>query len=88
MKKTWNDFLAYCLERNVTERDFWIFVILGIIGLIIIVWSWIRAVKVAKKYKEIEGSYDFGFFIVPIMLTGFNGILIVMGLVNALYFFL
>lgn len=88
MEKTWEGFLDYCLQRNVTERDFWIFVVLGVIGVSLIVLSWIRAVQDVRYYRKHEegGEAVCLRFLVPGVVTGFIGPLVTMGLVNVMYF--
>ena len=88
MERTWEGFLDYCLQRNVTERDFWIFVALGVIGFSLIVWSWIRAVQDVRYYRKHEegGEAVCMRFLVPGVVTGFIGPLVAMGLVNVIYF--
>ena len=79
---TWNDFLAYLSAHNVTEVDFWIFVALSIIGIIIIIFAW-RAV--IRKDKELP---DMAALICAVALTGFIGPLLLMGLVHLIQFFI
>ena len=72
---TWNDFLAYCLAHNVTEMDFWIFVVLAVLGVAIIVFAW-------RSWAVIPSA-----LICAIVLTGFIGPLLLMGLVHLIQFF-
>lgn len=90
MERTWEGFLEYCMQRNVTERDFWIFVALGVVGVALIALSWIRAVRDVRYYREHgEGREAVWMrFLVPLVVTGFIGPLVALGLVNILYFFI
>lgn len=88
MNKTWNEFLAYCLQRNVTETDLLIFVVLGLVGLSLVVRAWVWAFRSFKSFKREENSTDFLVFAIPTIVTAFVGPLLVMGLVNVAYFFI
>lgn len=78
------------MQRNVTERDFWIFVALGVVGVALIALSWIRAVRDVRYYREHGegGEAVWMRFLVPLVVTGFIGPLVALGLVNILYFFI
>lgn len=80
---TWNDFLTYCLAHNVTEMDFWIFVALAVLGVVIIVFAW-HSWAVIHKEKELP---DAPALICAIVLTGFISPLLLMGLVHLIQFF-
>lgn len=81
---TWNDFLAYCLAHNVTETDFWIFVALSILGIALIIWSWVSWARI-RKDKKIS---DIPSLLCAVMLTGFIAPLLLMGLVHLIQFFI
>ena len=80
---TWNNFLAYCLAHNVTEMDFWIFVALAVLGVILIVWSWVAWARI-RKDKNIPAA---GSLVCAISLTAFISPLLLMGLVHLIQFF-
>lgn len=80
---TWNDFLTYCLAHNVTEMDFWIFVALAVLGVALIVFSWVVWVRV-RKDKRIP---DTAAFVCAFSLTVFILPLLLMGLVHLIQFF-
>lgn len=80
---TWNDFLVYLSAHNVTEVDFWIFVALSIIGIVIIIFAW-RTWAVIHKEKELP---DTAALLCAIALTAFIGPLLLMGLVHLIQFF-
>lgn len=84
---TWNDFLAYCLERNVTERDFWIFVALGVLGVVLIVWRWSVWARV-RKDKTLCDAVAFSAFFYAAVITAFIAPLLLMGLVHLIQFFI
>ena len=81
---TWNDFLIYLNAHNVTEMDFWIFVVLSILGVAIIVFAW-HSWAVIRKEKVLP---DAPALICAIVLTGFIGPLLLMGLVHLIQFFI
>lgn len=81
---TWNDFLAYCLAHNVSETDFWIFVVLSILGTALIIFAW-RTWAVIRKEKQFP---DTAALFCAIVLTGFIGPLLLMGLVHLIQFFI
>jgi hypothetical protein len=81
---TWNDFLIYLNAHNVTEMDFWIFVVLSILGVAIIVFAW-HSWAVIHKEKVLP---DASALICAIVLTGFIGPLLLMGLVHLIQFFI
>ena len=84
MTLTWNDFLAYCLAHNVTERDFWIFVALAVLGVALIAWSWWSWATVRKE-KNIP---DTASLVCAIAITAFILPLLLMGLVHLIQFFI
>jgi hypothetical protein len=81
---TWNDFLAYCLAHNVTETDFWIFVALSILGIALIIWSWVSWARIRKKEKIRAEAI----LLYTIMLTASISPLLLMGLVHLIQFFI
>ena len=81
---TWNDFLTYLNAHNVTEFDFWIFVTLSIIGIVIIIFAW-RVWAVIRKENQIPATAP---LICAIALTGFIAPLLIMGLVHLIQFFI
>jgi hypothetical protein len=80
---TWNDFLAYCLAHNVTEMDFWIFVALAVLGVAIIIWSWMVWARIRKD----KDTPDTLAFVCAASLTAFILPLLLLGLVHLILFF-
>ena len=81
---TWNDFLVYLSVHNVTEMDFWIFVALSIVGIVIIIFVW-HTWAVIHKEKELPDTAP---LLCAIALTSLIGPLLLMGLVHLIQFFI
>ena len=81
---TWNDFLIYLNAHNVTEMDFWVFVVLSILGIAIIVFAWRSWVDIHKE-KVLPDALP---LICAIVITGFISPLLLMGLVHLIQFFI
>lgn len=81
---TWNDFLAYLSAHNVTEIDFWIFIALSVIGIVIIIFAW-HTWAVIRKENVLPDTAP---FLCAIVLTGCIAPLLLMGLVHLVQFFI
>jgi hypothetical protein len=81
---TWNDFFAYCLAHNVTVLDFWIFVALSVLGVALIVFSWVSWARIRKD----KNMPDTASLLCAVALTAFIGPLLLMGLVHLIQFFI
>ena len=81
---TWNDFLIYLNAHNVTETDFWIFVALSVIGIVILIFAWRSWAVIRRENKIPDGA---AFFCAGV-LTCVIAPLLLMGLVHLIQFFI
>ena len=89
MENIWNDFLDYCLQHNVTELDFWILFVAEIIGIALIIWSWVYAIRIDRQCRINDDNYNGSMlcFSIPVIITIVIGPYVVMGIVHVLQFF-
>ena len=71
MENIWNDFLDYCLQHNVTELDFWILFVAEIIGIALIIWSWVYAIRVDSQCRINDDNYNGSMlcFSIPVIIS-------------------
>lgn len=66
----------YLLGHNVTMSDFWIFIVMWVLGLLFLIFLWKSSIKMANREESYDGGVTYfttiviSVIITPLLLMG------------------